>query len=119
MTDNVIPFSTMKEQVGKKNVIYAPSKWVYPTTIQTEDEFQTSDEIPYGVNPPTPDATSFSTIKKQVRKKGVSKKSKKEPCGLWSGGPNDCWPGRPRPRPIAEWLMLLSIIFASTFFESW
>tara|TARA_E500000331_G_scaffold13828_1_gene12194 strand:+ start:1534 stop:1767 length:234 start_codon:yes stop_codon:yes gene_type:complete len=60
----------MKEQVGKKNVIYAPSKWVYPTTIQTEDEFHTSDEIPYG--------TSFSTIKKQLRKKGVSKKSKKE-----------------------------------------
>ena len=65
-----IPFSSMKEQVGKKNVIYAPSKWVYPTTIQTEDEFHTSDEIPYG--------TSFSTIKKQLRKKGVSKKSKKE-----------------------------------------
>ena len=73
-----IPFSSMKEQVGKKNVIYAPSKWVYPTTVQTEDEFHTSDEIPYGVNPPTPDATSFATIKKQVRKKGVSKKSKKE-----------------------------------------
>ena len=45
MTSDTIPFSTMKEQVGKKNVIYAPSKWVYPTTIQTEDEFQTSDEI--------------------------------------------------------------------------
>ena len=78
MTDNVIPFSTMKEQVGKKNVIHRPSQWVYPTTIQTEDEFHTSDEIPYGVNPTTPDATSFATIKKQVRKKGVSKKSKKE-----------------------------------------
>ncbi len=70
MTSDTIPFSSMKEQVGKKNVIYAPSKWVYPTTIQTEDEFHTSDEIPYG--------TSFSTIKKQLRKKGVSKKSKKE-----------------------------------------
>ena len=75
MTDDTIPFSTMKEQVGKKNVIYAPSKWVYPTTIQTEDEFHTSDEIPYGT---TPNATSFATIKKQVRKKGVSKKSNKE-----------------------------------------
>ena len=78
MTDNVIPFSTMKEQVGKKNVIHRPSQWVYPTTIQTEDEFHTSDEIPYGVNPTTPDANSFATIKKQVRKKGVSKKSKKD-----------------------------------------
>ena len=75
MTDNVIPFSTMKEQVGKKNVTHRPSKWVYPTTIQTEDEFHTSDEIPYRT---TPNATSFSTIKKQLRKKGVSKKSKKE-----------------------------------------
>ena len=70
MTNNVIPFSTIKEQVGKKGVTYRPSQWVYPTTVQTEDEFYTSDEIPYG--------TSFSTIKKQVRKKGVSKKSKRE-----------------------------------------
>ena len=69
-SENVITFSTMKEQVGKKNVIHRPSQWVYPTTTQTEDEFHTSDEIPYG--------TSFATIKKQVRKKGVSKKSKKE-----------------------------------------
>ena len=75
MTSNVIPFSTMKEQVGKKNVTHSPSKWVYPITTQTEDEFYTSDEIPYGT---TPDATSFSTITKQVNKKRVSKKSKKE-----------------------------------------
>ena len=75
MTSDTIPFSTMKEQVGKKNVIYAPSKWVYPTTTQTEYEFHTSDEIPYGTSP---NATSFATIKKQVRKKGVSKKSKRE-----------------------------------------
>ena len=75
MTSNVIPFSTMKEQVGKKDVTHSPSKWVYPTTVQTEDEFYTSDEIPYGT---TPDTTSFPTITKQVRKKGVSKKSKKD-----------------------------------------
>ncbi len=74
MTSDTIPFSTMKEQVGKKNVIYAPSKWVYPTTIQTEDEFHTFDEIPFVT---TSDATSFTTVKKQVRKKSVSKKSKK------------------------------------------
>ena len=78
MTDDTTPFSTMKEQFGKKNVIYAPSKWVYPTTTQTEDEFQNSDEIPYGVTPSTPDATSFSTITKQVNKKRVSKKSKRD-----------------------------------------
>ena len=75
MTSDTIPFSTMKEQVGKKNVIYAPSKWVYPTTIQTEDEFHTSDEIPFVT---APDATSFTTIKKQVRKKSVAKKFKKD-----------------------------------------
>ena len=74
-SENVIAFSTMKEQVGKKNVIYAPSKWVYPTTVQTENEFYTSDEIPYGT---APDATSFTIIKKQVRKKSVTKKSKKD-----------------------------------------
>ena len=65
----------MKEQVGKKNVTHRPSRWVYPTTIQTEDGFHTSNEIPFGTSP---NATSFATIKKQVRKKGVSKKSKKE-----------------------------------------
>ena len=75
MTSDTTPFSTMKEQVGKKNVIYAPSKWVYPTTTQTEDEFYTSDEIPFGTSP---NATSFATITKQVNKKRVSKKSKKE-----------------------------------------
>ena len=74
-SENVIPFSTMKEQVGKKNVTHRPSKWVYPTTIQTENEFYTSDEIPFGTSP---NVTSFATIKKQVRKRGVSKKSKKE-----------------------------------------
>ena len=74
-SENVIPFSTIKEQVGKKNVTHRPSQWVYPTTVQTEDEFHTSDEFPYGT---APDATSFTTIKKQVRKKGVSKKSKRE-----------------------------------------
>ena len=75
MTSDTIPFSTMKEQVGKKNVTHRSSQWVYPTTIQTEDEFHTSDEIPYGT---TPNATSFAVMKKQVRKKGVSKKSKRE-----------------------------------------
>ena len=74
-SENVIPFSTMKEQVGKKNVIYAPSKWVYPTTTQTESEFHTSDEIPFGTSP---NATSFAVMKKQVGKKGVSRKSKKD-----------------------------------------
>ena len=78
MTSNVIPFSTIKEQVGKKNVTHRPSQWINPIENQTEDEFHTSDEIPYGMTPSTPNATSFSTIKKQVRKKGVSKKSKRD-----------------------------------------
>ena len=75
MTDDTIPFSFMKEQVGKKNVTHSPSKWVYPTENQTEDEFHASDEIPYGT---TPNATSFAVMKKQVRKKKVSKKSKEQ-----------------------------------------
>ena len=74
MTSNVIPFSTMKDRVGKKNVTHSPSKWVYPTTTQTEDEFYTSDEIPFGTSP---NATSFATITKQVRKKGVPRSPKK------------------------------------------
>ena len=74
-SENVITFSTMKEQVGKKNVTHSPSQWVYPTTTQTEDEFHTSDETPYGTSP---NANSFSTIKKQVRKKAVSQSSKKD-----------------------------------------
>jgi hypothetical protein len=76
--ENCISFSTIKEQVGKKNVIHAPSKWIFPTENQTEDEFHTSDEIPYGIIPSTPDSTSFSTITKQVNKKKVSKKSKRD-----------------------------------------
>jgi hypothetical protein len=76
--ENFIPFSTIKEQVGKKNVIHAPSKWVYPAGNQTEDEFHTSGEIPYGMTPSTPDVASFPTITKQVNKKKVSKKSKRD-----------------------------------------
>ena len=75
MPERIIPFSTMKEQVGKKDVTHRPSQWVYPTTVQKENDFHTSDEIPYGT---TPDATSFATMKKQVRKKSVTKKSKKD-----------------------------------------
>ena len=75
VTSDTIPFSTIKEQVGKKNFTHRTSQWVYPTTVQTEDEFHTSDEVPYGT---APDATSFTTIKKQVRKKSVTKKPKKD-----------------------------------------
>ena len=76
--ENFIPFSTIKEQVGKKNVIHAPSKWIFPTENQTEDELHTSDEIPYGMTPSTQDAASFPTFTKQVNKKKVSKKSKRD-----------------------------------------
>ncbi len=70
-SESVISLSTMNE----KYVTHRPYQWVYPATIQTEDEFHTYDEIPFVT---TPDATSFTTIKKQVRKKSVSKKSKKD-----------------------------------------
>ena len=68
-------FEEMKRQIGKKDVTHRPSQWVSPITVQKENEFHTSDEVPYGT---APDATSFTTIKKQVRKKSVTKKSKKD-----------------------------------------
>ena len=49
------------------------SRWVNPPSrMKTEDEFPSQDSVTY--IPPT----SFSTIKKQVRKKKVSRQSKKE-----------------------------------------
>ena len=49
------------------------NKWVNPPSqIKTEDEFPLQDSITY--IPPT----SFDTIKKQVGKKKVSKKSKEQ-----------------------------------------
>ena len=49
------------------------NKWVNPSKRQkTDDEFPSQDASPY-----IP-ATSFDTIKNQVRKKKVSRKSKKE-----------------------------------------
>ena len=49
------------------------NKWVNPPPrMKTEDEFPPQDGTTY--IPPT----SFDTIKKQVRKKKVSKKSKRE-----------------------------------------
>jgi hypothetical protein len=48
-----------------------PNKWVNPPPKKqkTENEFPSQDAVTY---------TPFSTIKKQVRKKKISKKSKKE-----------------------------------------
>ena len=49
------------------------NKWVNPSKRQkTEDEFPPQDATTYT------SATSFDTIKNQVRKKKVSRKSKKE-----------------------------------------
>ena len=49
------------------------NKWVNPSKRQkTEDEFPSQDATIYT------SATSFDTIKNQVRKKKVSRKSKKE-----------------------------------------
>ena len=68
-SDNTIPFSSMKEQVRKKNVTHRPSQLVNPPSIQSEDELFDRET---NLN------LSYSKIKKQVRKKDVSKKSKKE-----------------------------------------
>ena len=49
------------------------NKWVNPSKRQkTEDEFPSQDASPYT------SATSFDTIKNQVRKKKIFRKSKKE-----------------------------------------
>lgn len=49
------------------------SRWVNPPSrMKAEDEFPSQDAVTYI---PT---TSFDTIKKQVRKKKVSRKSKRE-----------------------------------------
>ena len=49
------------------------NKWVNPSKRQkTEDEFLPQEPVTY-IRP-----TSFDTIKKQVRKKDVSRQSKKE-----------------------------------------
>ena len=49
------------------------NRWVNPPPrMKTEDEFPSQDAMTY--IPPT----SFNTIKKQVRKKKVSRQSKKE-----------------------------------------
>ena len=49
------------------------NKWVNPPSgMKTEDEFSPQDSVTY--IPPT----SFNTIKKQVQKKKVSGKSKRE-----------------------------------------
>ncbi len=59
------------------------SKWVNPPPrLKTEDEFIQTD-VPPGESPPKDTTTytyanTFNTMKKQVRKKKVSKKSKKE-----------------------------------------
>ena len=59
------------------------NRWVNPPPrLKTEDEFIQTD-VPQGESPPQ-DATTytyantFNTMKKQVRKKKVSRKSKKE-----------------------------------------
>ena len=39
-------------QVNKKNIFHRPSQWVYPTSVQSEDEFQNTDEIPCGRTQP-------------------------------------------------------------------
>ena len=69
MTDNTTSFLTMKEQVGKKEVIHRRSQWVNPPSEKLEDELFDRETNP---------DLSYSKIKKQVGKKGVSKKSKKE-----------------------------------------
>ena len=69
----------MCEQIGKTRYRRTHNKWINPNQYRTENEFPDVDAIPYGMTPPiSPDATSFQVIKKQVRKRKLSKKTKKE-----------------------------------------
>ena len=68
MTSDTTSFSTIKEQVGKKEVIHRTSRWVNLASEKLEDELFGRETNP---------DLSYSKIKKQVGKKGVSKKSKR------------------------------------------
>jgi hypothetical protein len=65
-------------QLDKERLKKTSERWTSAKGLQLENEFPEPNDIPFGMIPSTPDATSFPTITKQVNKKRVSKKSKRD-----------------------------------------
>ena len=65
-------------QLDKERLKRTSERWTSAQGLQLENEFPKPNAVPFGMTPSTPDLTSFSTITKQVNKKRVSKKSKKD-----------------------------------------
>ena len=74
MTD----WNEMLVQLDKERLKRTSERWTSAQGLQSGNEFPEPNAVPFGMTPSTPNATSFSTITKQVNKKKVSKKSKKD-----------------------------------------
>ena len=74
MTD----WNEMLVQLDKERLKRTSERWTSAQGLQSENEFPEPNAVPFGMNPSTPDSTSFSTITKQVNKKRVSKRSKRD-----------------------------------------
>ena len=74
MTD----WNEMLVQLDKERLKRTSERWTSAQGLQSGNEFPEPNAVPFGMTPSTPNATSFSTITKQVNKKRVSRKSKKE-----------------------------------------
>ena len=74
MTD----WNEMLVQLDKERLKRTSERWTSAQGLQLENEFPEPNAVPFGMTPSTTDATSFSTITKQVNKKRVSKKSKRD-----------------------------------------
>ena len=74
MTD----WNEMLVQLDKERLKRTSERWTSAQGLQSENEFPEPNAVPFGMTPSTPDSTSFSTITKQVNKKKVSKKSKRD-----------------------------------------
>ena len=74
MTD----WNEMLVQLDKERLKRTSERWTSAQGLQSGNEFPEPNAVPFGMTPSTPNATSFSTITKQVNKKRVSKKSKKD-----------------------------------------
>lgn len=76
---NMVDWNTVCEQIGKIRYKKSHGEVLDRLGLTNESEFLGSDEMPYGQPPlPQPDPPSFKVMKKQVGKKKVSKKPKKE-----------------------------------------
>ena len=74
MTD----WNEMLVQLDKERLKRTSERWTSAQGLQSGNEFPEPNAVPFGMTSSTPNATSFSTITKQVNKKRVSKKSKKD-----------------------------------------